>query len=50
MLEMLLSMTPINRRMEPNGLNGVLLFLVSEAAAWMTAQTLIIDGGYVKRL
>lgn len=50
MIEMLLSMTPINRRMEPDALNGVLLFLLSDAAAWMTAQTLIVDGGYVKRL
>ncbi len=50
MIEMLLSMTPINRKMEPDGLNGVLLFLLSDAASWMTAQTLIVDGGYVKRL
>ncbi len=50
MIEMLLSMTPINRRTEPDGLNGVLLFLLSDAAEWMTAQTLIVDGGYVKRL
>lgn len=50
MIEILLSMTPINRKMEPDGLNGVLLFLLSDAASWMTAQTLIVDGGYVKRL
>lgn len=50
MIEMLLSTTPINRKMEPDGLNGVLLFLLSDAASWMTAQTLIVDGGYVKRL
>ena len=50
MIEMLLSMTPINRKTEPDGLNGVLLFLLSDAASWMTAQTLIVDGGYVKRL
>ncbi|MGH7863529.1 MAG: SDR family NAD(P)-dependent oxidoreductase, partial [Candidatus Binataceae bacterium] len=30
MIEMLLSMTPINRKVEPDGLNGVLLFLVSD--------------------
>jgi NAD(P)-dependent dehydrogenase (short-subunit alcohol dehydrogenase family) len=50
LIEMLLSMTPINRRMEPDGLNGVLLFLLSDAASWMTGQTLIVDGGFVKRL
>jgi len=50
MIEMLLSMTPINLKLEPDGLNGVLLFLLSDAASWMTAQTLIVDGGYVKRL
>ncbi len=50
MIETLLSMTPINRKMAPDGLNGVLLFLLSDAASWMTAQTLIVDGGYVKRL
>ncbi len=49
-IDRLLSMTPINRRAEADGLNGVLLFLLSEAASWMTGQTLIVDGGYLKRL
>ncbi len=49
-IDRLLSMTPINRRVEADGLNGVLLFLLSEAASWMTGQTLIVDGGYLKRL
>ena len=49
LIEMLLAMTPINRRMEPDGLNGVLLFLLSDAASWMTGQTLVVDGGFVKR-
>jgi NAD(P)-dependent dehydrogenase (short-subunit alcohol dehydrogenase family) len=50
LIEMLLTMTPINRHVEPDGLNGVLLFLLSDAASWMTGQTLIVDGGFVKRL
>ena len=49
-MDRLLSMTPINRRVEPDGLNGVLLFLLSDAASWMTGQTLIVDGGYIKRI
>ncbi len=50
LIEMLLSMTPINRKIEPDGLNGILLFLLSDAASWMTGQTLVVDGGFVKRL
>src|SRR5258706_10096926 len=50
LIEMLLSMTPINRKIEADGLNGILLFLVSEAASWMTGQTLVVDGGFVKRI
>ncbi len=50
LIEMLLSMTPINRKMEPDGLNGILLFLLNDAASWMTGQTLVVDGGFVKRL
>ena len=50
LIEMLLAMTPINRHVEPDGLNGVLLFLLSEASSWMTGQTLVVDGGFVKRL
>ena len=50
LIEMLLSMTPINRKIEPDGVNGILLFLVSDAASWMTGQTLVVDGGFVKRL
>ena len=50
LIEMLLAMTPINRHVEADGLNGVLLFLLSDAASWMTGQTLIVDGGFVKRV
>lgn len=50
LIDRLLSMSPINRRVEPDGLNGVLLFLLSEAASWMTGQTLIVDGGFIKRI
>ena len=50
LIEMLLAMTPINRHVAPDGLNGVLLFLLSDAASWMTGQTLVVDGGFVKRI
>ena len=36
-------------RAGPADLNGSLLFLCSDDAAWMTGQTLVIDGGMVVR-
>lgn len=50
LIDEMLAKTPINRRLAPDAVNGVLLFLLSEAASWMTGQTLIYDGGYSKRL
>ncbi|HEY4411171.1 MAG TPA: SDR family oxidoreductase [Acidimicrobiia bacterium] len=48
-LEALAAMTPLAHQAGPEDLNGALLFLCSEAAAWMTGQTLIVDGGLVVR-
>lgn len=39
------AVTPLRRVGTPNDLTGPLLFLVSEAAAFVTGQTLWVDGG-----
>jgi 3-oxoacyl-[acyl-carrier protein] reductase len=48
-LEQLAAMTPLPLRAGPDDLVGSLLFLCSEASAWMTGQTLVVDGGLVVR-
>jgi NAD(P)-dependent dehydrogenase (short-subunit alcohol dehydrogenase family) len=48
-LEALAAITPLPHQGGPEDLTGTLLFLCSEAAAWMTGQTLIVDGGMVVR-
>ena len=48
-LEQLAAMTPLPIKAGPDDLVGPLLFLCSEASAWMTGQTLIVDGGLVVR-
>ena len=48
-LEQLAAMTPLPVRAGPDDLVGTLLFLCSEASAWMTGQTMIVDGGLVVR-
>jgi NAD(P)-dependent dehydrogenase (short-subunit alcohol dehydrogenase family) len=49
-LEQLAMNMPIRKEGMPSDLRGALRFLVSEEAAWMTGQTLIIDGGLTVRL
>jgi len=44
-LEQLALNTPIRKEGMPSDLRGVLRFLASDDAAWMTGQTLIVDGG-----
>lgn len=44
-LQQLAQNTPIRKEGMPSDLRGVLGFLVSDDAAWMTGQTLIVDGG-----
>jgi len=35
----------LKRPGEPNDLNGAIVFLASEASAYITGQTLLVDGG-----
>jgi 3-oxoacyl-[acyl-carrier protein] reductase len=48
-LQQLAAVTPLAHQAGPEDLTGALLFLCSDAAAWMTGQTLIVDGGLVVR-
>ena len=41
-----LARTPLGRHGMPDDINGVVLFLTSGAAGWITGQTLFVDGGY----
>lgn len=41
-----LARTPLGRLGEPEDIAGAILFLSSPAAAWITGQTLAVDGGY----
>lgn len=41
-----LARTPLGRHGTPEDIAGPILFLTSSAAAWITGQTLPIDGGY----
>jgi NAD(P)-dependent dehydrogenase (short-subunit alcohol dehydrogenase family) len=37
--------TPLKRLGQPEDMVGAALFLASEASAWITGQTLFVDGG-----
>jgi NAD(P)-dependent dehydrogenase (short-subunit alcohol dehydrogenase family) len=50
MLEALAPMIPLKPLGEPEDLVGTLLYLVSGASAWVTGQTLRVDGGWLKRV
>jgi NAD(P)-dependent dehydrogenase (short-subunit alcohol dehydrogenase family) len=41
-----LARTPLGRLGEPRDVAGAVLFLTSSAAAWITGQTLPVDGGF----
>jgi len=49
-LERLTAAIPLGRTGTTDDLIGVLRFIVSDAAAWMTGQVMVIDGGGSKRL
>ena len=38
--------TPLVRLGQPEDMIGAAIFLASEASAWMTGQTLFVDGGF----
>ena len=44
-VEYLCDRIPLKRPGQPNDLDGAIVFLASDASAYMTAQTLLIDGG-----
>jgi NAD(P)-dependent dehydrogenase (short-subunit alcohol dehydrogenase family) len=44
--EAMLARIPLGRLAEPDDLTGALLFLLSEASAFLTGQVLYLDGGY----
>jgi NAD(P)-dependent dehydrogenase (short-subunit alcohol dehydrogenase family) len=41
---------PLKPLGEPEDLVGTLLYLVSDASAWVTGQTIRVDGGWIKRV
>jgi len=42
-----LSRIPMNRTGLPEDLMGVAIFLASDASAYITGQTIYVDGGYL---
>ena len=44
--DLLTTLIPMRRAGVPEDLKGIVVFLASDASAYMTGQTLIIDGGY----
>ena len=44
----ILSRTPAGRCGEPEEIGSVVAFLVSDAAAYMNGQDIIIDGGFMR--
>jgi 3-oxoacyl-[acyl-carrier protein] reductase len=48
-LKQILSQMPLSRAGTPDDLVGACLFLLSDAAAWVTGQVLNVDGGQIMR-
>jgi NAD(P)-dependent dehydrogenase (short-subunit alcohol dehydrogenase family) len=48
-LKQILAQMPLSRLGQPEDLVGILLFLLSDASAWMTGQVVNVDGGQVMR-
>ena len=49
-IDAMIETAAIKRRGTPDDLIGTLLYLCSDAAEWVTAQTFIVDGGITPRL
>jgi 3-oxoacyl-[acyl-carrier protein] reductase len=45
----LVSKLPLSRMGQPQDIVGACLFLLSDEAAWITGQTLCVDGGQIRR-
>jgi NAD(P)-dependent dehydrogenase (short-subunit alcohol dehydrogenase family) len=43
--EDIVSRVPLGRHGQPEDIAGAAVFLASEASAWITGQTLVVDGG-----
>ena len=48
-LESILAQMPLNRQGKPDDLVGTLIFLLSDASAWLTGQIINVDGGQIMR-
>jgi NAD(P)-dependent dehydrogenase (short-subunit alcohol dehydrogenase family) len=48
-MNQILSSMPLARKGEPEDLVGACLFLLSDAASWITGQILSVDGGQMMR-
>ena len=46
LVEQVIARTPFNDVGSPDQIAGVVTFLCSKAAEWITGQTIIVDGGY----
>jgi NAD(P)-dependent dehydrogenase (short-subunit alcohol dehydrogenase family) len=47
MLNMLLPMIPLNRMAQPEEIAPAIVFLASDAAAYITGVSLPVDGGFL---
>ena len=47
--EMIIAQTPLRRIATPEDVAGPVVFLASDAAQFVTGQTLFVDGGLVMR-
>ena len=46
-VEEIIGKTPLGRAGKPEDISGVMLFLASSSADFITGQTITVDGGYI---